>query len=272
SIAFSPHRNYIASSGSQEDKSVVVWHTATGSIATGPLWGHTSRIYLFAFSPDNTLIFSCLEDKTIWVWDIRQDKFNSIDSITCSHLGIYIATGTSNHTEAGITNYAVRVWNVLTGRYAFPPLEGHTNCIRSLMFSPDKANICSGSDNTTVIVWGLDTCANNMVGQPFTGHTGSVWLVVYSVDSIHIASGADDATVRVWNTSMGTLIHTLDGYVPWVKLVAFSPDGNIIVSGGHGMINQWDVHSDTYKGSMECNKKWTLSWVSFSPEGDRIIA
>jgi WD40 repeat protein len=56
--------------------------------------------------------------------------------------------------------------------------------------------IISGSDDSTVRVWGLATGA--LLGHPLTGHTGAVYSVATAQldDRTVIITGGDDATIR----------------------------------------------------------------------------
>lgn len=50
----------------------------------------------------------------------------------------------------------VHLWNVETGEM-LADLKGHTNIVTSGAFSPDGSKFVTGSDDASVIVWGLDS-------------------------------------------------------------------------------------------------------------------
>ena len=70
----------------------------------------------------------------------------------------------------------VRVWDVETCQATL--LEGHTDWVNSVTFSPDGKRVVSGSNDKTVLVWDVETCQATLL----EGHTGSVRSVTFSPD------------------------------------------------------------------------------------------
>jgi WD40 repeat protein len=102
------------------------------------------------------------------------------------------------------------------------PLEGHTDLIRSVSFSPDGTRIVSGSDDETIRLW--DAATGQPIGQPLRGHTHSVESVSLSRDGTRIISCSYDGTVRVWYAAIGK---SLQDYAEEDCLVP-SPHNNCI--------------------------------------------
>ena len=83
-------------------------------------------------------------------------------------------------------------------------LQGHTEYVTSVAFSPDGTRIVSGSVDNTVRVWDADRGVQ--IGSPLEGHTEPVTSVAFSPDGTRIVSGSVDKTVRVWDARMGVRI------------------------------------------------------------------
>jgi WD40 repeat protein len=63
-----------------------------------------------------------------------------------------------------------------------------------------------------------------------------------SPDGQTIASGSSDKTIKLWNIKTGELIRTLAGHGDGVQSLAFSQNGNILVSCGFdNIIKIWRV-------------------------------
>ncbi|KAH6707609.1 hypothetical protein BKA61DRAFT_420165, partial [Leptodontidium sp. MPI-SDFR-AT-0119] len=111
---------------------------------------------------------------------------------------------------------------------ALQTLEGHSDWVNSVAFSPDGKKLVSSSDDQMVRLWDATTGA---ALQTLEGHSGWVTSVAFSPDSKQVVSGSTDRIIRLWDATTGAVLQTLKGHSDWVNSVAFSPDGKQVVSG-----------------------------------------
>lgn len=145
-------------------------------------------------------------------------------------------------------------------------LEGHSDVIWCVSFSPDNQLIASASRDKTVKIWR----PNGSLVTTLNGHEDSVTSVTFSRDSQLIASSSWDGTVRLWRRN-GTLVRTLRGHVGHVYGVSFSASGEKIASvGSDRTIRIWTVDGkliETIRGH-----EGFVQSVSFSPDGEIIAS
>ena len=121
------------------------------------------------------------------------------------------------------------------------PLQGHTESVRSVAFSPDGRHIVSGSDDSTIRVWDAQT--GGQVGNPLQGHTSSVLSVAFSPDGRHIMSGSDDNTIQVWDAQKGGQVgNPAQVHTASVISAASCSDRRCIVSGSQDF-HVWDAQA-----------------------------
>ncbi|KAK6810873.1 hypothetical protein RU639_013594 [Aspergillus parasiticus] len=143
-------------------------------------------------------------------------------------------------------------------------LEGHSDSVISVAFSPDGRTLASGSDDATIKLWDTMTGTER---QTLEGHSDSVNSVAFSPDGRTLASGSGDDTIKLWDTMTGTERQTLKGHSDSVNSVAFSPDGRTLASGSDDdTIKLWDTMTGTERQTLEGQSGFVIS-VAFSPDG-----
>ncbi len=143
-------------------------------------------------------------------------------------------------------------------------LEGHTNSVTSVAFSPNGKQVVSGSGDQTVRLWDAATGA---ALQTLEGHTYSVTSVAFSPNGKQVVSGSGDKTVRLWDAATGKALQALEGHSGWVNSVAFSLDGKQVVSRSDDeTVRLWDAATGKALQTLEGHS--AVSSVAFSPDGN----
>jgi hypothetical protein len=143
-------------------------------------------------------------------------------------------------------------------------LQGHTDSVGSVSFSPDGRTLASGSDDKTI---NLCDVASGQLLRTLRGHTGYVPAVAFSPDGRTLASGSFDKTVKLWDVASGGVLRTLKGHTGKVTSVVFSPDGRTLATGSWDQtIRLWDVASGQQSHILQGHTD-ILHSVAFSPDG-----
>ncbi|KIJ42157.1 hypothetical protein M422DRAFT_171537, partial [Sphaerobolus stellatus SS14] len=294
SVAFSPDGQRVVSGSA--DKTIRIWNAHTGELVSEPFKNHTNMVTSVAFSPDGQRVVSGSSDKTIKIWSVHtgelisrpfQGHINTVTSVAFSPDGQRVASGSADKT--------IRIWNAYTGELISGPFEGPSYAITSVAFSPDGQRVVSGSDDKTIRIW--NTHSGELVSGPFEGHTNGVTSVAFSIDGQRVVSGSADKTIRIWNAHTGELIsgpfkgsadktiriwnaHTevltsepFEGHTSRVTSVAFSPDGQRVVSGSADKtIRIWNSQTGELISRPFHGHTNTVTSVAFSPDGQRVVS
>ncbi|MEG4382822.1 AAA-like domain-containing protein [Microcoleus sp. M2_C6] len=149
-------------------------------------------------------------------------------------------------------------------------LEGHSNSVRSVAFSPDGLTLASASSDHTIKLWHLQT---QKPIATLTGHSNSVYSVVFSPDGKTLASGSEDNTIKLWNLESQKSIGTLTGHSNSVYSVAFSPDGKTLASASSdNTIKLWNLDESQKPIATLTEHRTPVNSVAFSPDGKTLAS
>ncbi|CAN93783.1 hypothetical protein sce3623 [Sorangium cellulosum So ce56] len=165
-------------------------------------------------------------------------------------------------------SHGIVLWDMATGG-ALRRLNGHSDWVTSIAFSPDGDTLASGSDDCTVRLWDVST---GNVLCVLKGHAHHVNSVTFSPDGETLASGSSDCTVRLWQVATFRQIAVLHGHRDGVMAVKFSPDGATLASGAHDtVIRLWKVATGDVLRVVSGHRAGVLS-IAFSPDGGTLAS
>ncbi len=274
SVAFSPNGRTLISSS--DDQTARLWNIDTGKLLN-ILQGYTRSVYSVAFSPDGRILASGCDDHVVGLWDIRtgeslntlREHKSRIRSVAYAPCPDYTKTPQTQTLATGSADCTVRLWDVadLNKIKCLQILQGHTNWVWTVVFSPDGQTLASSSEDRTIRLW--DTFTGECL-KILEGHGHWVWTVTFSPDGQTLASGGADNTVKLWDISTGKCLRTLagqEGHKNLVWSVAFSPDGQTLASGSEDQtVKLWNISTGKCLKTLEGHSKQVYS-VAFSPDG-----
>uniref|UniRef100_A0AAY4BQU3 WD repeat-containing protein 26 n=1 Tax=Denticeps clupeoides TaxID=299321 RepID=A0AAY4BQU3_9TELE len=145
-------------------------------------------------------------------------------------------------------------------------LTEHCNEVWFCKFSNDGTKLATGSKDTTVIIWQVDSETHQLkLLKTLEGHAYGVSYLAWSPDDTYlIACGPDDCSeLWLWNVQTGELRTKMSqSHEDSLTSVAWNPDGKRFVTGGQrGQFYQCDLEGnllDSWEGvRVQC--LWCLS-------------
>jgi polar amino acid transport system permease protein len=148
-------------------------------------------------------------DTTIWVWDVQSGEL---------------------------------IWE-LQGYWQDPDDQetwiGHDEPVTALAFSPDGLILASGSADTTIVFWELETGEAPWISE---GHWAAVTTLFYDQDGASLLSGGRDNKVRNLRAAGGKSIAGYEGHLSAVASAIYGPLPDTIISAGDdGTVRVWET-------------------------------
>ncbi|MCB9435593.1 MAG: protein kinase [Anaerolineales bacterium] len=250
-----------------EDGEIILWSLFDNQIIMR-FNGHRGAISQLVFSPDNRTILSGSVDNTIRLWDMATGaELKQI--IAHDNIGALAISPTGNTIASGYPDAQIELWDMQASTLEYV-LRGHTAAINDLDFDDDGQFLISGANDGLLIIW--DVAAGKEVRR-LVGHTGSVWQVDFLRSNEQTAlSISSDGSMRWWDTERGAQLKQLSGHGAEITSVAFSPDGQRAVSGGHDRIAIiWNLETGEIIHTLVGHTDWVQD-VAFSPDGTSVVS
>lgn len=124
-------------------------------------------------------------------------------------------------------------------------MPGHAEAVISVSFSPDGTHLASGSGDTTVRFWDVDT---QTPYHTCKGHKNWVLCISWSPDSLKLASACKDGKIFIWDPVSGNQIgKTMIGHKQWITSLSWEPyhkntqSRHLASSSKDGDVRIWDT-------------------------------
>ena len=176
------------------------------------LQGHTNWVRTAQFSPDNRLIASGSDDKTVRIWDT--DKRQEIHSFT-DHTGvIYNVKFHPDGTCVASCGHdkKIKIFDVRSKRL-LQHYDAHNDNVNQLSFHPSGSFLVSSSSDAKVKVFFSKKNLNVIIflqiwdlrygklAYTLFGHDGSSTSCAFSYHGDYFATGGSDSLVMLWKSN-----------------------------------------------------------------------
>jgi WD40 repeat protein len=246
------------------------------------LEGHTGLVRTARFSPDGTRVVTASADHTARVWEARTGSCLAVLSghtaelrsavfspdgervLTASSgmVTTFYANGRGGSSTSGHDSTA-RIWDAESGE-CLTVLQTDRGVYQAI-YSPDGAKILTGTGLLTV--WDARSGARLLALDVDNAFRGA-----FSPDGRYIAVGCPLGAIWVFDAGTGQRVAVLSGLLCSGASLVYSPDGDLIASGGDDLNNVrvWDARSGRCIGILSGHSEEVES-VVFSRDGQRIL-
>jgi WD40 repeat protein len=271
SIAFSPDGSWLASGSA--DQTFRVWDLETAQ----PLSRFQKDLdssNQVAFSPDGELFASAGTNGTVRLWDRETGQMRQALAGHSTIIQAVAFSSDGRHLVSGALDGELRLWDqdesgVWQPAAPVSVIPG-SGSVTAVAFLPEDRRIVAGTQGGTIKIHDV---ATGKLERSIDAHDLGVLSLSISPDG-RIASSGEDRIVKIWQESTGELLHNLERHATpgHVVSVAFSPDGQLLVSGGEdSTVRIWDSRAGSLTHTFTLNYDGIFA-VAFAREGSLIAA
>nr|XP_032826386.1 WD repeat-containing protein 90-like isoform X2 [Petromyzon marinus] len=206
------------------------WDADTADI--GVLCCHGNR--LLSGSSSKRIRLWCVESVSATMeGGVRESEFVSMEGEMVLD-GAVVSAAFDDVMEMGIVGTAAgTLWYInWTERACVRLVSGHRGKVNDIAFSPDGSQLVSGSEDGLLRVWSVPEM--ELVVQFQVLHrscTCVAWRPSGAAPS-QVAAGFGDGTLRLFGVASARTLHKLQPHGAAIRCVAFSSDGEVMLTGG----------------------------------------
>ncbi|GFY81022.1 WD-40 repeat family protein [Actinidia rufa] len=236
---------------------------------------HKGPIFSLKWSKKGDYVLTGSVDKTAIVWDVKAEEWKQQFEF---HSGPILDVDWRNNVSFATSSsdnmiYVCKVGETHPIKF-FSGHKGEVNCVK---WDPTGSLLASCSDDITAKIWSMK---QDKYVHDLREHAKEIYTIRWSPTGpgtnnpnkqLLLVSASFDATVKLWDVEQGRLTCSLNGHRDPVYSVAFSPNGEYLVSGSlDKSMHIWSLKDrkivKTYTGS------GGIFEVCWNKEGNKIAA
>ena len=256
------------------DHTIRVWK-ADGGDLIARITGHRGAIECIATSPDGSLLASSGADNTVRIWEVETAReltaprtFEStVDGLAFDPSGEILATSTNDQ----IQYWRVEESKLVVADWKMIQLKEESLRERTLVFSPVGSLIACATTRGGIFLWSAET--GERVADLRVGRTKPVLGIQFNSDGTKLAVHADDYQAFVYDLTDPKTPHKIATvHQNEMQSLAFSPSGDLLVSGGYDpTVILWDVSTGQQVCQIE-GHHGGIDALAFSADGQTLAS
>lgn len=268
-IAFSPDGQLLASASS--DHTVKVWRVADGMLLS-TLTGFFDRVTSVAFSHNGQILAAGSFDRRVQAWRVADWSLLGSEGTGDFMLSVAFSPDDTQLAAAGGYSgnwiHLIRTSDWQDIALLGPGQQENT----SIAYSPDGQYLAWAIAGHGVRLQRVATGSFCMLSEgDYYAYT--INSVAFSPNGQQLASGSDGQSVDIWQVANCAELQSLNGPTGFVKSIAYTPDGQVIVAGGQdwgasrGALLFWRVADGALLRVYIGGTSTAVRAVQYSPDG-----
>jgi WD40 repeat protein len=199
-----------------------------------------------AISSDGGMFASSGADRNLRVWDSQTGEVIRTIRLQAGNILSICFSPTSGQLASGASDGMIRIWDPLQSERPVREFK-HGPAVHQLRFSRDGKTLVTSGRAGAVRVW---EAASGELRVALPSGAFAIKCLRLSPEGGLLAVATKDGRVRIWDIASETPLHSLETD-PRIESLAFSHDGQQVVTGGYGgKLQLWSTETgelaDTY--------------------------
>ena len=230
--------------------------------------GHSKKINAIEISPENQIMATASDDKSIRLWNLSNGK--RIKTLK-KHQNRILCLNFSNNGKlllSGDANGEIILWNAETGERLKSYKESNYD-VKSVRFSADNNYFASGYTNGEIRFWKIGKRKSIAL---LKNSDSEINDIKFSPVKNYFASASSDGEITLWNTNTLKKMRSLNEHTAAVNALEFSHDGKFLYSAGSDMqIIEWNTNRTQFNKKTHAHS-YAINDLAISSDGKLLFS
>lgn len=146
-------------------------------------------------------------DGVLIILDITEKSIKKHIKLSQKSIRVISIAREKKHLAVGLSDHSVKILDLANDFQPIANLEGHTNSVFALGYSPSEAHLVSGSRDAHLKIWGSSSYT---LEEDIVAHMYAINYLYFSEDGKYLASCSMDKSIKLWDFKERKLLKVID--------------------------------------------------------------
>ena len=177
-------------------------------------------------------LFVATGDGVLIVVDMQLRAVKRQVKLSSKSIRVLAIAPQKKHLALGLSDHSIQVLDLAAGTLPITRLEGHSNSVFALEFSPDEKILVSGGRDACLKFWNTD---RYLIEENVVAHLYAINYLSFREDGKYLVTCSMDKSLKIWDSTSRNLLKVIDkarnaGHGTSINKVFWSTYSGVIVS------------------------------------------
>ena len=193
-------------------------------------------------------LFVATGDGVLFVVDLEARAIKRHIKLSSKSIRVLAIAPFKKQLALGFSDHSIQILDLAQGAAPIARLEGHTNSVFALGFTPDEAVLVSGGRDACLKFWNTNSY---LLEENVVAHLYAINYLSFREDGQYLVTCSMDKSLKLWDMSSRNLVKVIDkarnaGHGTSINKVFWSTYSGVIVSvSDDRTIAIWQIEAQT---------------------------
>jgi WD40 repeat protein len=193
-------------------------------------------------------LFVATGDGVLIVVDLLARAIKRQVKLAAKSIRVLAIAPEKKHLALGFSDHSIQVLDLAAGAVPVARLEGHSNSVFALGYSPDEKTLVSGGRDANLKFWNT---ADYLLEENVVAHLYAINYLSFREDGKYLVTCSMDKSLKIWDSTSRNLLKVIDkarnaGHGTSINKVFWSTYSGVIVSvSDDRSVAIWQIEAQT---------------------------